>query len=77
MATERFNNKETELFCQDYTGVNNSGLIVSSGKNKEFLKIFKTKPLFSLLELLHKIHSGRTIRVVSGMFIIAGGAVGL
>ena len=25
MATERFNNKETELFCQDYTGVNNSG----------------------------------------------------
>ena len=24
-AAKRFNNKETALFCQDYTGVNNSG----------------------------------------------------
>lgn len=27
IAVNRFNNKGTELFCQDSTGVNNSGLV--------------------------------------------------
>lgn len=32
MATKRFNNKETELFCQDSTGMNNSGLTFIAGE---------------------------------------------
>ena len=31
VAVKKFNNEETELFCQDYTGMNNLGLFMTIG----------------------------------------------